>query len=50
MDSSRDRLFRLPFVRPEFLNNANVRTAGVYLAGALVSYTLPDNHVYEEHI
>jgi len=50
MDSSRDRLFRLPFLRPEFLNNANVRTAGVYLAGALVSYTIQDSHLCYEHI
>lgn len=35
---SRERLFRIPFVRPEWLNNANVRTAGVYLAGALVRH------------
>ena len=37
MESNRDRLFR--FARPEWLNNANVRTAGVYLAGALVRYS-----------
>ncbi|KAJ9641988.1 Vacuolar protein sorting-associated protein 68 [Coniosporium tulheliwenetii] len=33
------RLFRFP--KPQWLNSANTRTAGVYLAGALVYSTLP---------
>ena len=32
------RLFRFP--KPEWVNSPNTRTAGVYLAGALVSLLL----------
>lgn len=39
MDVSSNRLFR--FTKPEWLNNAAVRNAGVYTSGALVS--LPPN-------
>nr|POF17655.1 upf0220 protein [Quercus suber] len=35
---SADRLFRFP--KPEWLNSANSRTAGIYLAGALFSIAL----------
>ena len=31
-----DRLFRYRFPRPQWLNSANTRTAGVYTSGALV--------------
>lgn len=37
---SSNKLFRFP--KPEWLNTPNTRTAGVYLAGALV--TLPTPH------
>jgi hypothetical protein len=45
MDS--DRLFRFP--KPQWMNSANTRTAGVYLAGGLVCskppvQTTTDNH------
>jgi hypothetical protein len=33
-----NRLFRFP--KPEWLNNANTRSAGVYSAGGLVSSAL----------
>jgi hypothetical protein len=33
--STSERLFRFP--RPEWLNSANIRSAGIYLSGALVS-------------
>lgn len=36
MDS--ERLFRFP--KPQWLNSANTRTAGVYLAGGLVCDTV----------
>ena len=36
---SSHRLFRFP--KPAWLNSATTRTAGVYLAGALVRYTSP---------
>lgn len=32
---SSERLFRFP--KPEWLNSANIRNAGVYVSGALVS-------------
>ncbi|KAI5302825.1 hypothetical protein KEM56_000319 [Ascosphaera pollenicola] len=35
MDDSDTRLFR--FTKPQWLNNANVRTAGIYISGALFS-------------
>lgn len=33
---SSERVFRLPFRKPQWLNSATTRTAGVYFAGALV--------------
>lgn len=39
MESS-NRLFR-KFPTPAWMNNANVRTAGVYLSGALVGHSHP---------
>lgn len=36
MDSD-NRLFRFP--KPQWINSANTRTAGIYLAGGLVSIT-----------
>ncbi|KAI5295318.1 hypothetical protein KEM52_001739 [Ascosphaera acerosa] len=39
MDEPGTRLFR--FSRPQWMNNANVRTAGIYTSGALVSSNAP---------
>lgn len=39
MSSSSNRLFRFP--KPDWLNSANTRTAGVYIAGALVRRSTP---------
>lgn len=36
--SSSSRLFRFNVPKPAWLNSANTRTAGVYLAGALVRF------------
>jgi hypothetical protein len=33
---SSERVFRLPFRKPQWMNSATTRTAGVYFAGALV--------------
>ena len=41
MSLSEHRLFR--FQKPQWLNSPNTRTAGVYLAGALVSRHLPSH-------
>jgi hypothetical protein len=35
---SSDRLFRLHFPKPEWLNSATTRNAGIYIAGALVHH------------
>lgn len=35
---SSSRLFRFNLPKPAWLNSANTRTAGVYLAGALVRF------------
>ncbi|EGP90452.1 unnamed protein product [Zymoseptoria tritici ST99CH_1A5] len=46
---SGDRLFRLRFPKPEWMNSANTRNAGVYLSGALFSialFVLIDSSVY----
>ncbi|CZT19080.1 probable membrane protein [Ramularia collo-cygni] len=46
---SGDRLFRLQFPRPEWLNSATTRSAGIYLSGALFSialFILIDSAVY----
>lgn len=36
---SSERVFRLPFRKPQWMNSATTRTAGVYFAGALVHPT-----------
>ncbi|KAF2206989.1 hypothetical protein CERZMDRAFT_51998 [Cercospora zeae-maydis SCOH1-5] len=44
-----DRLFRYRFPRPQWLNSANTRTAGVYASGALFAialFVLIDASVY----
>ncbi|KAG9541254.1 UPF0220-domain-containing protein, partial [Aureobasidium melanogenum] len=35
-----ERVFRLPFRKPQWLNSATTRTAGVYFAGALFAIAL----------
>lgn len=37
-EMSGHRLFRFP--KPQWLNSANTRNAGIYLAGALVSHPI----------
>lgn len=41
-----DRLFRYRFPRPEWLNSANTRTAGVYTSGALVRWLVEDGYLH----
>ncbi|THV97899.1 UPF0220-domain-containing protein [Aureobasidium pullulans] len=37
---SSERVFRLPFKKPQWMNSATTRTAGVYFAGALFAIAL----------